>query len=63
MNELMSWFCMEAAGLLAVALVAAGCVGVGVKVVYGKSRQSCSSVVDDVVGGLLMTFSFFPPGF
>lgn len=54
---------MEAAGLLAVALVAAGCVGVGVKVVYRKSRQSCSSVVDDVVGGLLMTFSFFPPGF
>lgn len=27
---------LEAAGLLAVALVAAGCVGVGAKVVYGS---------------------------
>lgn len=40
---------MEAAGLLAVALVAAGWVGVGVEVVYGESRQSSSSVV--VSGG------------
>ncbi len=28
--------CVEAAGLLAVALVAARCVGVGVEVVYGS---------------------------
>lgn len=55
-------------GLLAVALVAAGCVGVGVEVVYGTSRVSGSSVV--VVGGgggdgggSFMIFFSSPPGF
>ena len=42
---------MEAAGLLAVALVAAGWVVVGVEVVYGESRQSGSSVVVSGGGG------------
>lgn len=57
---------MEAAGLLAVALVAAGCVGVGVEVDYGESRQSSSSVVvggGGAGGGSFMTVSSFPPGF
>jgi len=59
------WFCVEAAGLLAVALVAAGCVGMGVEVVYGESRQSSSSVVVVFVGGCgsFMIVSSSPPGF
>ena len=65
------WFCVEAAGLLAVALVAAGCVGVGVEVVYGESRQSSSSVVVVAVvvvvvfvgDGSFMIVSSSPPGF
>ncbi len=60
------WFCVEAAGLSAVALVAAGCMGVGVEVVYGGSRQSSSSVVvggGGGGGGSFMIVSSFPPGF
>jgi len=59
--------CVEAAGLLAVALVAAGWEGgwvVGVQMVYGESRQNSSRVV--VVGGgggAFMIVSSFLPGF
>lgn len=48
------------------ALVAAGCVGVGAEVVYGTSRQSRSSVVvgggGDGGGSFMIVFSS-PPGF
>lgn len=40
----------QAAGLLAVALVPVGFVGVGVTVVYRESIQNCSSVVVFVDG-------------
>ncbi len=43
----MGWLCVEAAGLLAVTLVAAWCVCV--EKVYGESRQSSSGVVVVVV--------------
>lgn len=58
------WYCKEAAGLLAVALVAVRHVGVGVELNYEDSRQSVSVVaVVFLVDQPLMIVFFFLPDF
>lgn len=55
------WYCKEAAGLLAVALVAVRHVGVGVELNYEDSRQSVSVVaVVFLVPPLMIVFFFLP---